>query len=288
MKLFLFFLFSTCTIFAFDVEVVNATVSNGKTALLEFKKEKNISYENIEVDKKRYKIFDNPVNGEKFYALIPISYEEKPSDKKVEIFYKEAGKEKSKIISLSIKDAKYEKETLSVDGSKVTLSEEDQQRASKEYAEAMKIYSRATQKSYMTSDFIVPMDSKITSDFGKARVYNNTLKSYHGGTDFRALVGTPFLASNDGKVVLVQDRFYSGGSVIIDHGHGIYSCYFHMSKFGVKEGEDVKKGDVIGLSGDTGRVSGPHLHFGIRIGGEQVDPLHFIELINKNLLKGTQ
>lgn len=288
MKLFLSFIFSTCTIFAFDVEVVNATVSNGKTALLEFKKEKNISYENIEVDKKRYKIFDNPVNGEKFYALIPISYEEKPNDKKVEVFYKEAGKEKSKIISLSIKDAKYEKETLSVDSSKVTLSEEDQQRASKEYADAMKIYSRATQKSYMTSDFIVPMDSKITSDFGKARVYNNTLKSYHGGTDFRAPLGTPFLASNNGKVVLVQDRFYSGGSVIIDHGHGIYSCYFHMSKFGVKEGEDVKRGDVIGLSGDTGRVSGPHLHFGIRIGGEQVDPLHFIELINKNLLKGTQ
>lgn len=288
MKLFLSFIFSTCTIFAFDVEVVNATVSNGKTALLEFKKEKNISYENIEVDKKRYKIFDNPVNGEKFYALIPISYEEKPSDKKVEVFYKEAGKEKSKIISLSINDAKYEKETLSVDGSKVTLSEEDQQRASKEYAEAMKIYNTATRKSYMTSDFIVPMDSKITSDFGKARVYNNTLKSYHGGTDFRAPLGTPFLASNNGKVVLVQDRFYSGGSVIIDHGHGIYSCYFHMSKFGVKEGEDVKRGDVIGLSGDTGRVSGPHLHFGIRIGGEQVDPLHFIELINKNLLKGTQ
>ncbi len=288
MKLFLSFIFSTCTIFAFDVEVVNSTVSNGKTALLEFKKEKNISYEYAAVDKKRYKIFGNPVNGEKFYALIPISYEEKPSDKKVEVFYKEAGKEKSKIISLSIKDAKYEKETLSVDDSKVTLSEEDQQRASKEYAEAMKIYNTATHKSYMTSDFIVPMDSKVTSDFGKARVYNNTLKGYHGGTDFRAIVGTPFLASNDGKVVLVQDRFYSGGSVIIDHGHGIYSCYFHMSKFGVKEGEDVKKGDVIGLSGDTGRVSGPHLHFGIRIGGEQVDPLHFIELINKNLLKGTQ
>lgn len=288
MRFFFLIFFFTCTIFAFDVEIVNSTVSNGKTALLEFKKDKNISYEYVAVDKKRYKIFDNPLNGEKFYALIPISYEEKPSDKKVEVFYKEVGKEKSKIISLSINDAKYEKETLSVDSSKVTLSEEDQQRAAKEYAEAMKIYNTATQKSYMTSDFIVPMDSKITSDFGKARVYNNTLKSYHGGTDFRALVGTPFLASNDGKVVLVQDRFYSGGSVIIDHGHGIYSCYFHMSKFGVKEGEDVKRGDVIGLSGDTGRVSGPHLHFGIRIGGEQVDPLHFIELINKNLLKGTQ
>ena len=287
MRLFLSFLFSTCTIFAFDVEMASSTVSNGKTALLEFKKEKNISYENVEVDKKRYKIFKNPLNDEKFYALIPVSYEEKPSEKKVEVFYTEAGREKNKTIFLNIKDAKYEKETLSVDGSKVTLSEEDQKRASKEYAEAMEIYKKTTEQSYILSDFIVPMDSKITSDFGKARVYNNTLKSYHGGTDFRAPLGTPFLASNDGKVVLVQDRFYSGGSVIIDHGHGVYSCYFHMSRFDVKEGEDVKRGDVIGLSGDTGRVSGPHLHFGLRVGGEQVDPLHFIELINKNLLKGT-
>ncbi len=267
--------------------MASSTVSNGKTALLEFKKEKNISYEHIEVDKKRYKIFKNPVNDEKFYALIPVSYEEKPNEKKVEVFYTEAGREKNKTIFLNIKDAKYEKETLSVDGSKVTLSEEDQKRASKEYAEAMEIYKKTTEQSYILSDFIVPMDSKITSDFGKARVYNNTLKSYHGGTDFRAPLGTPFLASNGGKVVLVQDRFYSGGSVIIDHGHGVYSCYFHMSRFDVKEGEDVKRGDVIGLSGDTGRVSGPHLHFGLRVGGEQVDPLHFIELINKNLLKGT-
>ncbi len=114
------------------------------------------------------------------------------------------------------------------------------------------------------------------------------LKSYHGGTDFRAAVGVPVIAANDGKVVLVQDRFYSGQSVIIDHGHGVYTCYFHMSKFHVQELQDVKKGEVIGLSGSSGRVSGPHLHFGVRIGGEQVDPLHFIALANENLLKGKQ
>lgn len=287
MRFFSLLLFFTCTIFALDVKMANSSISNGKTALLEFKKEKGVGYEYAVVDKKRYKIFKNPLNDEKFYALIPISYKEKPSDKKVEIFYKVDVKQKSKELLFQVIDGNYEKETLSVDGSKVTLSKEDQKRASKEYAEAMEIYKNATPKSYMSSEFIIPMDSKITSDFGKARLYNNTLAGYHGGTDFRAAVGTPFVASNDGKVVMVKDRFYSGGSVIIDHGHGIYTCYFHMSKFDVTEGQHVKRGEVIGLSGSSGRVSGPHLHFGVRIGGEQVDPLHFIELINKNLLKGT-
>lgn len=282
----LFFLF-TCIIFAFDIKMTNSSVSNGKTALLEFKKEKGIGYEYVVVDKKRYKIFKNPLDGEKFYALIPISYNEKPSDKKAEIFYKEGTEQKNKELLFRVVDGNYQQEVLSVEGSKVTLSKEDQKRASKEYAEAMEIYKSVTPKSHLSSEFIIPMDSKITSDFGKARLYNNTLKGYHGGTDFRAAVGTPFVASNDGKVVMVKDRFYSGGSVIIDHGHGIYTCYFHMSKFDVKEGQQVKRGEVIGLSGNSGRVSGPHLHFGIRIGGEQVDPLHFIELINKNLFKGT-
>ena len=126
-------------------------------------------------------------------------------------------------------------------------------------------------------------DSKITSGFGKARLYNEKLKSYHGGTDFRADIGTPLMACNNGKVVLAKERFYAGNSVVRDHGHGIYSCYFHMSRFNVKEGQNINKGDIIGLSGNSGRVTGPHLHFGIRVGGEQVDPLQFIELINKNL-----
>lgn len=277
----LFFVLST---FGFEVEIANSVIQNGKVALLELTKEKNISYEEALFNGKKYKVLAHPKNNEKFYLLIPIDYEEKIAKKNIEIFYKENNKQKSKIVALDIKDAKYEKETLQVDGSKVTLSEKDKARSSKEYAEAMKIYNTSTPKSLISSKFIAPLDSKITSDFGRARVYNNALKGYHGGTDFRAVIGTPIVAANDGVVVLAKDRFYSGMSVLIDHGHGIYSCYFHMSKFDVKEGEKVKKGDVLGLSGNSGRVSGPHLHFGIRVGSKQVDPLHFIALINKNLL----
>ncbi|QOY55043.1 M23 family metallopeptidase [Candidatus Sulfurimonas marisnigri] len=284
MRLLVFSLFFTCSVFALNINISNTTIANGKTALMEFKKEKNIYYEKIVVDKKTYKIFDNPINSKKSYVLLPISYYEKPSEKKVELFYKEAKKEKTKVLFFNVEDGKYKKEKIKVDGSKVSLSKEDTKRAAKEYAEAMQIYKTTNEKIYMSKSFIVPLSTKITSDFGKARVYNDSLKGYHSGTDFRAKIGTPLVACNDGLVVLAKDRFYSGGSVIIDHGQGIYSCYYHMSKFDVKKGSLVKKGELLGLSGDTGRVTGPHLHFSFRVGGEQVDPLQLIELINNNLL----
>ncbi|ABB43723.1 Peptidase M23B [Sulfurimonas denitrificans DSM 1251] len=282
---FLLILFlSVSSLFGFEVEFASGIVENGKVALLEFKKEKNILYEEALFDDKKYKILAHPKKSEKFYLLIPIDYEEKIAKKNIEIFYKDSGKEKSKVVVLDIKEAKYEKEALQVDSSKVTLSKKDKARSEKEYAEAMKIYNTSTPKSMLTSNFVVPLESKITSDFGKARVYNNTLKGYHGGTDFRASIGTPIIAANDGEVALAKDRFYSGMSILINHGDGIYTCYFHMSRFDVKEGQRVKKGELLGLSGDSGRVSGPHLHFGVRVGGKQVDPLHFMTLINKNLL----
>ncbi|MDQ7067213.1 MAG: M23 family metallopeptidase [Sulfurimonas sp.] len=90
------------------------------------------------------------------------------------------------------------------------------------------------------------------------------------------------------RVALVKNRFYSGGTVLLDHGEGIYTCYFHMSAFKVKEGEMVKQGEVLGLSGQSGRVTGPHLHFSARINGVQVDPLQLISLLNKNLLTGNE
>ena len=273
-------------VFAFNVDISNSTISNGKTLLIEFKKEKNLVYDKIVLGKKTYKIFNHPIDKTKLYALIPVSYYQKPKNEKLEVHYKEKENTKTKILFLSVVDGKYKKEKINVQGSKVNLNKEDKKRAAREYSQAMKIYNSISEENYILSKFILPMESKITSDFGKARVYNDTLKGYHSGTDFRAKIGTPIIASNDGIVVLVQDRFYSGGSVIIDHGHGIYTCYYHMSKFDVKKGERVKKAQIIGLSGVSGRVTGPHLHFSVRVGSEQVDPLQLIELINKNLLRG--
>lgn len=271
-------------LFAINIDISSSTIGNGKTAILKFDKTENIKYDKVLIGKKSYKIYNHPTDDEKLYTLIPINYYEKPKDKKLQIIYTKNNIQKKKIIFLRIKDAKYKKEKIKVQKSKVNPTKKDvKARISKEYAEAMSIYSTSTAKNYITSKFIPPMDSKITSDFGKARVYNDTLNGYHSGTDYRAKIGTPIKASNDGVVILVKERFYSGGTVIINHGHGIYTCYYHMSKFNVKKGDIVKKAQIIGLSGNSGRVTGPHLHFSARVSGEQVDPLQLIKLLNKNL-----
>jgi murein DD-endopeptidase MepM/ murein hydrolase activator NlpD len=272
--------------FAFNINISNTNIANGKTILLSFDKEMGIEYKDVEFDKKRFKIFQNPTDKKSLYALIPVSYYLQPTISKIKINYIKDMHRESKFLFLKIEDGKYEKEIIQVQSSKVNPKDKEiKKRISKEYAEAMKIYSTVTDESYIKSKFIMPINSMITSDFGKARIYNGSLKGYHSGTDFRAKVGTPIIASNDAKVVLVKDRFYSGGTVILDHGEGIYTCYFHMSKFSVKEGDIVMKGQELGLSGKSGRITGPHLHFSARINSVQVDPLQLITLLNNNLIK---
>jgi len=270
---------------AFNIEIVNTTVQNGKTTLVEFEKEKNIAFIELSLDDKKYKIFNHPTNDKKMYALLPISYYAKPRDINVTLTYRENGTPAVKTLLFNIEDGNYEKETLKVDNAKVDLNAKDKKRAALETKETLKIYNTINKKSYIKSEFIFPMSSKITSAFGRARVYNETLKGYHSGTDFRAKVKTPIKASNDGVVVLAKDRFYSGGSIILDHGQGIYTCYFHMSQMNVKAGEKIKKSQIIGLSGKSGRVTGPHLHFSARVNGVQVDPMQLISLMNTKLLK---
>ena len=282
-KIILFSLLFSLQVCALNVQLDESSVANGKSVLLELDDLKESSNTKVEFLGKKYKVYNHPSKKNSYYTLIPVSYYEKNKKEKVYIHYRDESKQKSTHLNLSVISGDYKKETLKVSKSKVSLNKEDKKRASKEYKEAMDIYNSVSKNSYISSEFILPLESKITSDFGKARVYNDTLNGYHSGTDFRAKVGIPIKASNDGIVVLAKDRFYSGGSIVIDHGHGIYTCYFHMSKFDVKKGQKIKKAQIIGLSGDSGRVTGPHLHFSARVRGVQVDPLQLISLINNKL-----
>ena len=287
MKSLFLILFFISNLFAVDIKIKNSTIENGRTIFIEFKKEKGVKYKNIEFLKHSYPIYENPVDKSKLYALVPVSYYTKPDIKELKVVYDVAKKTNTAFFMIEIKDAHYKKESIKVSAKKVNpTSKKVQKRISKEYANAMKIYNTFSKHNYITSKFIIPLNTKITSEFGKARVYNGTLKGYHSGVDFRAKKPTPIKCANDGKVVLAKDRFYAGNSVIIDHGHGVYSCYYHLSKFKVKKGNIVKKGQIIGLSGSTGRITGPHLHFAIRVEGTQVDPLEFIKTINKNIFNG--
>ena len=273
MKIFFLLLLS---VFALALQISDTNIDNGRTALIIF--DTNQKVQKIQVGKKAYKVFAHPTQKGKSYALLPVSYYDTPKTLKVKM--------KNEFLFFKINQGAYAKETIKVQKSKVNpKSKAVKKRTSKEYAQAMKIYNTITPVTYVHSKYIVPLQTKITSDFGKARVYNGSLKGYHSGTDFRAKVGTPIVASNDAKVVLAEDRFYAGNSIILDHGEGIYTCYYHLSAFKVQKGMMVKKGQVIGLSGATGRITGPHLHFSARVSGIQVDPLQLIRLLNNNLYK---
>lgn len=286
MKFLLLTLLLLQSLFALEYEIAQTSLANGKTTLITFSKEKNIVYERVAHGEESYKIFEHPLHKNKMYALLPMSYYQAPSNEKLTIHYTKNGAAHVEEITLKVKDANYAKEQIQVSSKKVNPSSKAvKERISKEYEQAMRVYGSVHKESYISSAFIAPMKSKITSDFGKARVYNDSLKGYHSGTDYRADVGTPIIASNDGVVALVEERFYSGGTVLLDHGQGIYTCYFHMSRFDVKKGQKVKKAQTLGLSGASGRVTGPHLHFAVRINKVQVDPLQFIELMNNTLLK---
>ncbi|HEY3169121.1 MAG TPA: M23 family metallopeptidase, partial [Candidatus Binatia bacterium] len=101
-------------------------------------------------------------------------------------------------------------------------------------------------------------------------------------TDLSAPIGTEVLATNHGRVALVGNFFFAGGSVVLDHGGGLFTMYFHLSEFRVAEGAMVKKGDVVALSGVTGRVTGPHLHWGARLLNARIDPLQLLKKISGN------
>jgi len=120
--------------------------------------------------------------------------------------------------------------------------------------------------------FIRPTDGPAGSPFGLRRFFNGEPRSPHAGIDFRAPEGAPVAASNAGRVVLARDLFFTGNTVVVDHGCGLFTIYVHLSKLDVKKGERVDKGEVIGEVGKTGRATGPHLHFEILVNGVQRDP----------------
>jgi len=265
MRSFLLFLSLTLSLFAIEA-------FNGKTSLITL--ESPSGY--IETGDKNISVLMHPVDHSQGIALIPIDYDASFAEENITWVTPAF----SRVMPLHISMAAYPSETLSVDPSKVTPPPEAMERIEQERAQAKAIYGHFTPIRYWDKPFILPIESVTTSAYGSARIYNGTLKSYHGGVDFRALAPTPVLAANDGIVVLAQERYYSGGTIIIDHGEGLYTCYFHLSRFDVPLGAHISRGQEIGLTGASGRITGPHLHFGIMIYGVQADPLDLIAQIN--------
>lgn len=140
------------------------------------------------------------------------------------------------------------------------------------------VFAHSAPEPLWHGDFRAPVRTAPTDSFGTRRMFNGKLASIHKGADFHAAVGTPVRASNSGVVVLARRLYFEGNCVVIDHGLGLYTESMHFSRIDVHEGEHVRKGQLLGLSGATGRVTGPHLHWAVRWQGAYLDPVKLLRL----------
>ncbi len=174
---------------------------------------------------------------------------------------------------------------LTLPKNKVDLDEDSLIRVKAEQAQVRTVLEAVSERRLWASDFLRPVDGPVTGAFGRQRIINGQAKSPHNGEDIAAPLGADVVAMNDGVVCLTADHFFSGKGVFVDHGLGLYSMYFHLSEVSVKDGEAVKRGQVIGKVGASGRATGPHLHWGVNMNGARVDPLSLIKLsFNRPLL----
>ena len=140
------------------------------------------------------------------------------------------------------------------------------------------VYEQVSDDPVWTSGLIRPVSEVANSSFGSRSVYNGQARSPHAGTDFLSPSGTPIHAPAGGRVLGARNLYFTGNTVIIDHGLGVFSMLAHLSRIDVKEGQPVRRGEVVGLVGATGRVTGPHLHWSLRVGAARVDPLSALTL----------
>jgi murein DD-endopeptidase MepM/ murein hydrolase activator NlpD len=212
-------------------------------------------------------------------ALVGIDMAQAPGTYKASIRLASAGggPERDKTATIRVLPQAFGEERLTVADSQVHLSANDLARANREKARISSLLSEETGKRLWEGPFLVPVEGRPGSPFGLRRWINGERRSPHTGMDIKAPEGEPVQAANSGRVALVGDFFFSGKSVFLDHGQGVYSMYFHLSKIQVVEGQELEKGEVLGLVGMTGRATGPHLHWGVRVGGACVDPVSLVE-----------
>jgi len=176
-----------------------------------------------------------------------------------------------------VQKKEYPAQHLTLPKGMVELSPENEARVERELKLTNAIWPNETGRVW-DGGFLNPREGQIVTLFGVRRFMNKIPKNPHTGVDVEAEEGDPVLAPNSGVVALVDDLYYSGNSVVLDHGQGLFTMFFHLSKVLVKQGQQVKKGDVIALVGSTGRSTGAHLHWGVRMQGARVDPLELIKL----------
>jgi murein DD-endopeptidase MepM/ murein hydrolase activator NlpD len=217
-------------------------------------------------------------------GLLGVDLEKAPGEYELKVTGQTASGEKmSCSVMVRVRKGQFATEKLQVGKQFVEPSPEQIKRADEERQKLRDIFDRVTPERLWDGKFRIPLDGVTTgSNFGRRRILNGNPGSPHGGMDLPGATGTPVHAAQRGHVVLAEELFFSGNTVVVDHGLGIYTFYGHLSEIDVKAGDALEAGGLLGKVGATGRVTGPHLHWGLTVERARVNPLLLVKLLGNS------
>jgi murein DD-endopeptidase MepM/ murein hydrolase activator NlpD len=220
------------------------------------------------------------VGADEWQGLVAADLEAKPGAYDVELTGGDgSGPAVAGKASLSVVRKQFETRRLKVGNEFVNPPAAESERIAAEAKRLASLFTQATPRAWRGA-FHVPVSGAATSSFGRLTVLNGQPRGRHQGADFRAASGTRVVAPNAGRVVLAEDLYFSGNTVVIDHGLGMFSLLAHLSRIDVAAGRNVARDEVLGASGATGRVTGPHLHWALRLSEFSVDPLSVVAVLS--------
>jgi len=227
-------------------------------------------------------VFNYNASSRTWFSLAGVSFETTPGKYGLELTAERATTKTPLTFTRSFTVARAKYPQISVPLTVEKKFTEPSPEQEKQIAEGVKTkqdyLSRVTTMREWDGNFAAPADAAISDVYGSQRIFNGKAQRPHWGLDFRVPAGTPVAAMNSGTVLLARFLYYEGNCVVIDHGQGLLTLYFHLSEFKVKEGDSVKRGQEIGLSGGTGRATGPHLHVAVRWQGAYLDPSRLMQM----------
>jgi murein DD-endopeptidase MepM/ murein hydrolase activator NlpD len=258
------------------VEVVPKSVKQGEVCLLKAWGPGSVKSIYGEFQGKRYPLGSGD-KDQTYEGLLGVDLNTKPEKYGIRfVATDESGTTNSQKSSIKVMKADFAVQKVTLPQSMVELDPKTLERVNQESKRLKELFQKFWNERTWKGAFIRPVEGEMSGAFGTRRIINGQPKSSHTGVDLRAEEGTPVWASNSGRVALVDELFFSGISVILDHGWGLYSMYFHLSGARVREGDRVPKGAELGRVGSTGRSTGPHLHWGIILNGARVNPFSLL------------
>ncbi len=262
-------------VFADELSLRSGQVHNGEVAVLQWQGTP-LSFAVARFNEEVYYLYPDSDGA---IALLPVGLDVPAGQYPVlAAMVDRQGQTSTTELLLTVVDKQRPEERLTLPERMVTPGKQDRERISRENNRLTEVFAGRSPRFWTT--FETPVDDAVNSVFGKRRVLNGKPKSPHSGTDFRSPMGTPVRPISNGRVALVADLFYTGNTVVVDHGEGLFSLYAHLSEVLVAEGDDLLVTEVLGKVGSTGRSTGAHLHLTVKLFGERIDPLALLAAFN--------